>query len=257
MLKRFLLLILLAGAVSVALAQTADSAAAPSVAKQSSDGTFGSSVFPRNPLSHWRFGAFFGTGSNTHVIDVAYASDMKYTPLSGISAGIGAAYNPCGWFSLQADVALVKKNYRLDRDNRYVHFLYTESYNDYLSFPVTAVLSIGRTFRVVGFFGGYLGYWLSSHRQGQSLSVSYLISSDEETTFFDEDYAFNTERDNRFDAGLVFGFGARCALFKKVDLSAEMRWYYGLTDIHKKYMNNLNPRYNTTRVLQFGIAYWL
>ena len=104
--------------------------------------------------------------------------------------------------------------------------------------------------------GGYGGWWLSGRREGQSLSVSYLITGNQDDTFFDEEYKFNDSRDNRFDAGIVYGFAAQCTIAKKVELSAEMRWYYGLTDVQKNYMTNLNPRYNTTRVIQFGAAYW-
>ena len=221
------------------------------------ENAFPHNVFPKKAPSHLSVGLFGGFDNNHHVIDVAYATDMKYTDLSGFTAGLALGYHPTGWFALRDDVAMVQKNDRLDRDNRYLPFVYTESTNNYLSVPVVAELSIGRTFRVVGIIGGYAGYWLSGHREGQSLSVTYLVTNNQEDTFFDEDYQFNDTRDNRFDAGLVYGFSARCTIVKKIDLSAEIRWYYGLTDIHKKYMSNLNPRYNTTRAIQFGIAYWL
>ena len=221
------------------------------------DGTFRNTVFPTDPISRWSVGVFGGSDKNHHIVNVQYATDMKYTDMGGYSAGLSASYHLNGWFSLRGDVALVQKNHRLDRDNRYLPFVYTESTNNYLSVPVTAVVSMGRTFRVCGFFGGYAGYWLSGHREGQSLSVTYLVTNDQTDTFFDEDYTFNDVRDNRFDAGLVFGVAARCALLRKVDISAELRWYYGMTDVQKNYMTNLNPRYNTTRTLQFGIAYWL
>jgi len=47
------------------------------------------------------------------------------------------------------------------------------------------------------------------------------------------------------------------AFAKKIDVSVDMHWYYGLTDVQKNYMTNLNPRYNTTRAIQVGISYWL
>ena len=230
--------------------------AAVAQAQSDGDGTFRGNVLPDEPIARWQAGLFGGPDKNHHVVDVLYATDMKYTDLSGYSAGVTASYNVKGWLSLRADVAMVQKNWRLDRDNRHLPFVYTESTNNYLSLPVTAVLSLGRTFRVCGIAGGYVGYWLSCHRQGQSLSVTYLVTNNEDYTFFDEAYTFNDTRDNRFDAGIVFGAALRCAIARKVDISAELRWYYGLTDIQKQYMTNLNPRYNTTRTLQFGISYW-
>lgn len=202
-------------------------------------------------------GLFGGIDRNTHVVDVGYATDMKYTPMGGATAGLSAGYHPVGWLTLRADLAWVQKNYRLDRDSYYVSFMYTESTNDYILLPLAAELSFGRTFRVVAHVGGYVGYWLSGKREGQSLSVSYLISGNDEDTFFEEDYAFDETRDNRLDAGLDFGVGMRLAVAKRFDVSVDMHWYYGLTDVQKSYMTNLNPRYNTTRALQFGIAYWL
>lgn len=223
---------------------------------QSSDGTFRGSMLPDTALTRWSVGLFGGMTKNHHVINTLYATDMKYTDLGGSTAGVTASFHLKGWFSLRTDLALVQKNYRLDRDNRHLPFAFTESTNNYLSVPVTAVISLGRTFRVCGIVGAYAGYWLSGHREGQSLSVTYLVTGNQEDTFFDEDYSFNDVRDNRFDAGLVYGAALRCALFKKIDLSAELHWYYGLTDVQKNYQRNLNPRYNTTRALQFGISYW-
>ena len=224
---------------------------------QTSDGTFRGSLLPDSAASRWSVGLFGGTTKNHHIINTLYATDMKYTDLGGFTAGATASWHLKGWFSLRADVSLVQKNYRMDRDNRYLPFAYTESTNNYLSVPLTAVFSLGRTFRVCGIVGAYAGYWLSGHREGQSLSVTYLVTNKQEYTHFDEAYTFNSVRDNRFDAGLVFGGALRCTLFKKLDLSAELRWYYGLTDVQKQYMTNLNPRYNTTRSLQFGLSYWL
>lgn len=224
---------------------------------QESDGTFKNSLFPAEPLSRWSVGLGGGVTNNTHVVDVLYATDMKYSPMGGKTAFVTAGYHPTGWLSLRADIAWVQKNYRLDRDSYYVSFVYTESTNNYLSVPVAAEISFGRTFRLVTRLGAYAGYWLSGHRVGQNLSVSYLISGNEDDTFFDEDYSFNEERDNRFDAGLDFGVGLRLAIAKKIDFSVDLHWYYGLTDVQKNYMTNLNPRYNTTRALQFGVAYLL
>ena len=232
---------------SVAVAQTAGA----------DDGTIQTRLFPKTAEGQWSIGVFGGSSSNHHVIDMSYAIDMKYTDMTGFTAGITASRHLSGWFSLRADLSLVQKNYRMDRDNNYVSYLYTESTNNYLSLPVTAVISLGRTFRVCGFFGGYVGYWLSGRREGVSLSVPSLVVGRSEDNNFDEPYEFDSRRDNRFDAGLTYGVGIRCSIVHKLDLSAEMRWYYGLTDIQKAYMSNLNPRYNTTRTLQFGVSYWL
>ena len=43
----------------------------------------------------------------------------------------------------------------------------------------------------------------------------------------------------------------------KIEVGAEIRWYYSITDIQKPYMTNLNPRYNTAVAFQAGLSYWL
>ncbi len=220
---------------------------------QDDDNTFPGNLFPRKAPSSLSVGLFGGSSMNRYDIDVAYAVDMQYSEKSGYTMGLSAAYHPTGWFSLQADFVVVQKNWRLDRTNRYVSFVYTEATNNYLSLPVTVNISLGRTFRVNGFFGGYVGYWLSGHRSG----MSYGIIESGDNTRFDDDYEFSDVRDNRFDAGLTYGVGLRCTIVKKIELSGELRWYYGLTDLQKNYMTNLNPRYYTTRALQFGVGYWL
>ena len=220
------------------------------------DEAFPRNLVPKKPIAKWNVGAFGGFSKNHHDINVWYASDMKYSDMSGYSYGLTGSYHFTGWLSLRADAAMVQKNYRLDRDNHAVSYMYSEYTNDYLSLPVTAVVSLGRTVRLCGFFGGYVGYWLLGHRVGVSTSVGGIGDGDNDANSFDQEYEFDEMRDNRFDAGLVYGAGLRCALFRKIDLSAELRWYYGLTDIQKDYMLFMNHRYNTTRVLQFGASYW-
>lgn len=260
--KSTAILLLLAIMSGPAMAQHDESAATPSATtakagNNKADDTFPGSLFPRTPVATWSVGLIGGVDNNHHVINVSYATDMKYTDRSGITAGVAVSYNPTGWFSLHSGIALVQKNYRMDRDNRYVSFIYTESTNNYFLMPLTAQISLGREFRVCGIFGGYVGYWYSGHREGMSLSVPSLVTNSTELNAFDNDYVFDSRRDNRFDAGWVFGVALRYALLHKVDLSAELRWYYGVTDMQKSYMSVMNPRYNTTRSLQFGVAYWL
>lgn len=236
---------------------TAVAASAQEATQPESDGTFRSSLLPSKAQAPWSIGLYGGMTHNTHVVDMSYAEGMEYSAGSGLALGLTAAYHPTGWLALRAEPALVQKNYRLDRNNRYVNFAYTESTNNYLTLPVEAVLSLGRTFRVSGIVGLYGGYWLSGHRQGQSLSVSYLVSGDEADTFFDENYTFNSQRDRRFDAGLSYGIALACTIFQRLDLSVELHYYYGLTDVQKSYMSQQNPRYNTTRAIRAGLSYWL
>lgn len=214
-------------------------------------------LFPHKAPAPWSVGLYYGTDNNEHVVDMSYATSMIYSGLGGKTAGLTAAYWLWGWLSFRADLALVQKNYLMHRENTNITFCRTETTNNYLSLPMTAHISFGRTAKLYAFGGMYAGYWLSSHRSGRTLSFTWLLNQDNGSTYFDEDYLFDSRRDNRFDGGWLYGGGFRITLFSTVELFAEMRWYYGLTDEQKNYMSNLNPRYNTTRAILFGASYWL
>lgn len=217
----------------------------------------GSRLFPAQAVSQWNAGLSGGISTNTIDIDVAYASDLRYASSNGFNVGATVAYHPTGWLSFNSGVLMVQKNWSLSRHNAQVTSVKTNATNNYIALPLSMEISMGRTFKVCGFFGGYVGYWLSGHREGKSLSVSYLVSGASDDMNYDEDYQFNTLRDNRLDAGLTYGVALRCDVARLLQISAELRWYYGLTDLQKNYMENLLPRYNTTRTISLGVAYWL
>ena len=224
-------------------------------AAKAQEATTDSAASPKERTRHFALGVLGGMDRNYHTVDMAYMTEFKYDKYSpGYTFGIQATYAPLKWFSLRTDVVMVQKNYHMD------HVLpqqrintNTTTENNYLNVPVTLRLSLGRAFRVHVFGGGYVGYWLSSRRYG----VSYSMSHEEDADKFDEVRPFNEVRDNRFDAGLVYGAGISGIIIKKIEVGAEVRWFYGLTDIQNNYMRHQSPRYNTTFVIQGGVSYWL
>lgn len=208
----------------------------------------------------WSLGICGGWAQNHHVIDMAYQTDIQYDKTaSGYTAGLQSYCHFSNWFALRADLVWVQKNYNMTHNINYYSIrenVSTQTTNDYLSVPLVAVFSVGKAFRLQAFGGGYVGYWLRSHRKGQSYSMTYSMYDEKESNTFDEDMEFSQVRDNRFDAGLTWGAGLSGVIAKKIEIGAEIRWYYGLTDIQKQYMKNLNPRYNTTMVIQGGVGYW-
>lgn len=213
-------------------------------------------------VRHWGFGLTAGQDRNYHVVDMSYMSDMEYTKFEqGYSFGGQISFRPVRWVSMRIEAVLLQKNYRMDHvkqldgDSRI--FTYTMTENRYVNVPLTLALHMGRTVRVSVFGGVYGGYWLDSHRSGESLSLSSRVYGDEEVNAFDEDVVFDEKRDNREDAGFVWGAGVSAMIFHRVELGADVRWYYGVYDIQKEYQRGLNPRYNTTMVMQAGLTYWL
>lgn len=212
--------------------------------------------------THWTFGLAAGIDRNYHQIDMSYMSDMKYDKYcEGITSAFSVTYNPWKWIGLRADVALVQKNYHLDHVSRVgERTIITQSTteNDYVNVPLVLDFSFGRAVRIHLMGGGYVGYWLSSHRTGKSYSLTYYsMGGDDSANDFDEDVPFNETRDNRLDAGFTWGVGAGVKVWRELRVNAEVRWYYGVLDIQNDYMRHLNPRYNTTLAFQGGVSWSL
>lgn len=220
----------------------------------------------KSEVSPWTLYALGGVDRNTLEVDVAYADDYHYESRNGVVAGLAAQYDlklsisQRNFFipdcSVRGSLLWVQKDYKFYRNNANIRYVYTAHTNNYLNIPVEAMLSWGKVFHVDVFGGFYLGAWLNGRLEGRTLSLDMLTYGNEESTFFDTPYEFNKVRDNRFDAGLSYGFGCGASL-GKVDLVVNLRWLYALSDVQKHYMLFQNPRYNTTFALTagFGLAF--
>ena len=213
-------------------------------------------TLPKPRTRHFSFGITAGMDRNYHIIDMSYMSDMKYDKYcTGYVYGVKIGYAPLQWLSFHLGAVMIQKNYHMDHVFTYYNLRYslpTTTTNDYVNVPLEMRLSLGRTVKVHAFGGIYGGYWLKSHREG----VTYSFSDDRNYSF-DEDVEFNDKRDNRIDKGFTWGAGISGWIMGCIEVGAEVRWYYGIEDIQKPYMRNLNPRYNTTFTIQGGVSYWL
>ena len=246
--KKILLLFTIVAAMGSALAQDVD----PSKMVDTP-------IFPHK--LHWSFGVLGGYDQNYHIVDMSYMSGMKYDAYTpGRTFGLQVGYSPAKWLTFRLDAVMIQKNYNMVHVFQYYNMRYSMTNlatNEYVNVPLVAMLNVGKKVRLHAFGGGYVGYWLSGHRSGQSYSMSYSITGDESTNVFDQDYEFSEVRDNRRDAGFTWGAGLSGIIAKHFELGAEVRWYYGILDIQNDYMRNLSPRYNTTFVIQGGVCYWL
>lgn len=211
---------------------------------------------------HWSLGLVGGMDRNYHQVNMSYMSDIKYdTYITGATFGIQATYNPWKWIGLRLDMVLIEKNYHMDHVSRMGQSVYavteTTTENLYFNAPLMLDLSFGRRVRIHLNGGGYVGYWLSSHREGSSYSMTHMMYGTNDADYFSEDVTFSEVRDNRLDAGFVWGAGLTVDVWKGLKVGAEVRWYYGVLDIQNDYMRNLNPRYNTTMAIQGGVTWSL
>lgn len=211
-------------------------------------------VIPTNEDAHFSIGVLGGLDRNYHSIDMSYMDDYKYSPYApGVTYGLQLGVSPWKWLTLRVDGVMVEKNIFRDHVISGSNASYPDTTDNlYVNVPMVLMLNVGKTVRLHAFGGAYLGYWLKSHRKGVSQSV---FGSPEYDTDVDFDSPESQVRDNRNDRGFTWGAGLSVILKKHYEIGAEVRWYYGTEDIQKPYMTNLNPRYNTTFVMQGGISY--
>ena len=124
--------------------------------------------------------------------------------------------------------------------------------HNYLVMPLMASFSFGGE-KLRGFVNGgiYGGYWLSGSVKG-----GFKDHDDDGIVLpIDQDYDFNSTRDNRWDFGYVGGIGVEYRWAAHWAAQVEARYYYSVTSITKDYMLIKDGRYNSTVSLQAGVFY--
>lgn len=209
----------------------------------------------------WKMGVTIGGDNNSYCIDTQYQYDWRYKDVKGLTMGLMGQYQLNDWFGLRADFNFTQKDYRQYRTGNAKDEDYTH-HNNYLQLPVMASFSFGAE-RLRGFLnlGVYGAYWTDGSICGTTADITFgspLDDHDEDEVTsapVDQDYTFNSERDNRMELGAVAGLGVEYRFNSHWSLQAEARMYYSLTSTTKDYMLKKNPRYNTTTALQLGCAY--
>ena len=197
----------------------------------------------------WRVGVTAGADYNVHSMDLQYMNGFKLEGRWGTTIGVTGQYNFADWLGVRADLSWTQKNYRQYRvDLSEVDYKYR---NNYLMLPVMASFSFGGE-QLHGFcnLGAYAGYWLDSRRKGTDFqSFTYKTYS------FNEKIELNSERDQRWDCGLVGGVGLEYQVCKHWAVQGEVRYYYSTTSTTKQYMRIKDYRYNNTLAIQLGVNY--
>lgn len=199
--------------------------------------------------AQWRVGATVGADNNVFSMDKQYQTDWQTKSRWGLTMGVSGQYNFYDWLGVRADLNWTQKNYRKHRimldevDQKYR--------NDYLQLPVMASFSFGsEKWRGFCNLGAYAGYWLSRHYWGSDYH-SFVYKEYQ----FDEKIEMNSERDQRWDCGLVGGIGLEYLVCKHWAVQGEVRYYYSTTSTQKQYMRIKDYRYNNTTAVQIGVNY--
>ena len=201
--------------------------------------------------AQWAVGLRSGWTSTTISRYDAGRMDESYSPLGGFEAGIQGRYIVNPWLAIRANVSLMQRSHRMDRNLDYLDPVYTEHRNAYLMLPVMADFSFGGT-RLRGHMlaGAYAGYWLQDHRKGTTYWMTdYYVFFEP----FDEQREF-TDSDNRLNAGLSLGAGLSYSL-GRWELGLEALYLYDLSSHHLGYANLADPRYLNTLSLNLNIIY--
>jgi len=211
--------------------------------------TFLTLLIPLMASAQWRVGVTAGGAYNHYSIDKQYWYDYQYEGAWSPTIGVTGQYDFNSWFGLRADLSWTKKNHREYR--RRLSDIDYKVKNDYLLLPVMATFSFGGE-KLRGFcnLGVYGGYWLASHVDGEMMGAmdSVVYKLDAKTEFM-------SERDQRWDCGLVGGLGLEYRIDSHWAAQAEVRCYYSTTSTVKDYQMRRQRRYNTTVGLQAGVAY--
>lgn len=191
--------------------------------------------------AQWRVGISRGVVWNHYSIDKHYMTDWHYDGAIGVTMGVVGQYNISDWKAVRFEVNYIEKNHRQYRTGTLSDTDY-DTENIYLHVPVMASYSFGaqkwRGFLNLGVYGGY---WLSSKWSGGFMNTF----SGKDTRFYDVNVGFNSERDQRWDFGLVGGVGIEYRFHRHWVAQMEGRCYYSTISTQKDYMRLYDPRYNT------------
>ncbi len=177
--------------------------------------------------------------------------DETYHGKTGLDYGLIVRYQFNDWLALRADIEMLSRSHSMKRNIPFIEGTYTDYKNQYLTLPLMADFTFGGT-KLRGHFmmGGFFGYWISAHRNGNTFDIYDDILP------FDEKMDFN-EFHNRLAAGIVAGPGLSYDLSEHISLELDALLYYDLTSYMKINEISPEPRYHNTASLTLGVIYKL
>ncbi len=176
----------------------------------------------------------------------------KVTP----SLGAVVRWQKLEWFSYQVELNFDVKGANYTRVQKSESGITTTSKGfeeslNYIDIPVTARFDIGRTGRVYGFGGLYLGYLLSARIRGTLIVKDDFNPENSGTTEVDRNYTSDIDR---FDFGAVMGLGADYALSKTWRLFLDGRFNWGWANVAQQGQGKI---FNNVWTINLGLLYRL
>ena len=210
------------------------------------------SVSAMTASAQWSLGIKGGWDYSSITRSNAGRIDESYSGLSGFEAGLQARYGFTNWFALRADLGVMSRSHRMDRNLNYLDSVFTEYHNLYLTLPLMADFSFGgEHLRGHAYLGGYVGYWLQERIKGKTYWMTdyYVYFND-----FDEKHEF-TQEDARFCAGVMGGLGLSYQFNEHWSINLDALYYYDLTSYRRSSAPLRDPRYLNTLSVTLGASY--
>jgi len=174
-----------------------------------------------------QFSIGFQGGSNLSKMDFTNNQEYTYTEIDnkqGFIGGIVLQFLGEKHAGVQAEFNYSQRGW-VENDTSGIEYLKHKNKMDYLEMPIMSHINIGGgKLRGVFNIGPYVGYALN-----RSITTENVDTGTSETS----EYAFQNQRDNQFDFGLLIGAGMEYRLGTG-KITAEARYTVGLGDINKE-----------------------
>jgi len=192
----------------------------------------------------WYIGLLLGGSSNMLRVSKAPLSGNYYSG-NGLNLDVRGGYQFTTWFGIRSGLQLVSKNFSSDLlYNNTVYGTYYQNY--YLQLPVMADFSVGNNVvRLHGMVGGYCAWWMTQMRNG-------FVYSPKGTTGTGYKQGFESDMDQRWDAGLAGSLALSFRIAPAWQLYFEGNYYYGLTSFMKADYGKIK---NRTATFGMGVTY--
>lgn len=168
-------------------------------------------------------------------------------PAGGFAIGIPIQYDPGKHLALRAEPGIYQMNTSMERTGDYAG-TWEKRYNNYIQLPLMLQYRTGgRKFSGFAQAGLSAGYWISSRQEGAVPDIYDLVdqpnSNGGSTSYFrykkyNEKYAFDSRKDQRFSIAAVAGLGLNYHYNQQFRFYLELRYSQGLNSYEKAYMAN-------------------
>jgi len=207
---------------------------------------------PTDAHAQWSIGAKGGVAVTSIDRSQMGRVDETYSSQASWSAGIIAGYGITDWLAIRAEMDIMDRAHRMDRNLPFIDPVYTIHHNCWISLPVLADFSFGgKRLRGHMYGGMYAGYLLNARRQGVTFWMTdYYLAFNE----FDEKETLGSEY-KRLAAGLELGAGISYEVCQKCSILLDALYMYDLTSHHASTPYISDPRYLNTLGLSLGVSY--